>query len=323
MPDDRFDPRPPASWADAFASLPLEAPDHDGWRRIAHAQAKPRRARRWPLVASAAALAVMVAVPAWLANRHVSGQHPFDGAAVPIARNATPGPAESSDGRRPADVPQGDMQRDARIAAAGGMGDSAPARSEVAEPPVRLPSTTTQRRASQRTVAASTDRTNDRATPLVAAVAASNGAHATRRAAAEWTADATPTQSVIADPVAADTRVATASAPTASPAGAADSTQAAELQRLYAESAQLESLLAIVRDERVSSGTAAALASDLDARVASIDAALVQPDAARDDSVGLWRDRVQALRQLASFESSRRLLAARGQRYDAMLVGID
>lgn len=104
---------------------------------------------------------------------------------------------------------------------------------------------------------------------------------------------------------------------------AAESATAAELDRLYAESAQLEALLAMARDERVSSGTAAALASEFDAQVASIDAALIQPGVTPQQRTALWRDRVDALRQVAAFESTQRLLAAQGERYDAMLVSVD
>jgi|SRR5688500_6111850 hypothetical protein len=96
-----------------------------------------------------------------------------------------------------------------------------------------------------------------------------------------------------------------------------------ELERLYAESAQLEALLTLARDEHVSSGTAAALASDFDAQVAGIDAELVQPGITQDRRTALWRERVDALRQLTAFESTQRLLAAQGERYDARLVSID
>lgn len=96
-----------------------------------------------------------------------------------------------------------------------------------------------------------------------------------------------------------------------------------ELERLYAESAQLEALLALARDERMSSGTAAALAADMDARVAGIDAVLIQPSLTQPQRIELWSDRVDALQQLAGFESMQRLLAARGERYDTVLVSIN
>ena len=95
------------------------------------------------------------------------------------------------------------------------------------------------------------------------------------------------------------------------------------LEQLYAESAQLESLLAMARDERVSSGTAAALAGDLDRQLASIDTALMQPGLGRAQQVALWQQRVDALRSVVSFEGTRRWLAAQGERYDGALVSID
>jgi hypothetical protein len=95
------------------------------------------------------------------------------------------------------------------------------------------------------------------------------------------------------------------------------------LEQLYAESAQLEALLAMARDERVSSGTAAALAGDLDRQLASIDTALMQPGLSRAQQLALWRQRVDALRSVASFEGTRRWLVAQGERYDGALVSID
>jgi len=95
------------------------------------------------------------------------------------------------------------------------------------------------------------------------------------------------------------------------------------LEELYAESAQLEGLLAMARDERVSSGTAAALAGDLDRQLASIDTALMQPGLSRAQQVALWQQRVDALRSVVSFEGTRRWLAAQGERYDGALVSID
>ena len=97
----------------------------------------------------------------------------------------------------------------------------------------------------------------------------------------------------------------------------------ATLETLHAESAQLESLLQLARDDRVSSGTAAALAAELDSRVASIDAALMRPGLSPDQQMSLWRERVEALRSLTSFESTRRWLAANGSRYDGALAQVD
>jgi hypothetical protein len=97
----------------------------------------------------------------------------------------------------------------------------------------------------------------------------------------------------------------------------------ASLDQLYAESAQLESLLQVARDDRVSSGAAAAMSSELDARVSAIDAALMQPGLSPERQLWLWRGRVEALRSLASFESNRRWLAANGERYDGAVARVD
>lgn len=95
------------------------------------------------------------------------------------------------------------------------------------------------------------------------------------------------------------------------------------LEELYAQSAQLEALLAMARDDRMSSATAAALAGDLDEELGRIDAALMQPGLRRADQVALWRQRVDALRTVVGFEGTRRLLAAQGERFEGALVSVD
>jgi len=103
---------------------------------------------------------------------------------------------------------------------------------------------------------------------------------------------------------------------------AATPTPATGLQDLYAESARLEALLSVARDDRVASAGAAMLSSELDARVAAIDAALARADLDDDERLQLWQARVESLRQAAGFESTQRLLASQG-RSDAMLVSVD
>lgn len=95
------------------------------------------------------------------------------------------------------------------------------------------------------------------------------------------------------------------------------------LEPLYAESARLEELLALTRDDRVANGGFAALADDCDAELAVIDAALIQPDLEAPRRAELWHQRVDTLRQLAGIETTRRLLAARGETWDAALVSVD
>ncbi len=115
------------------------------------------------------------------------------------------------------------------------------------------------------------------------------------------------------------------STPTATIAATApvDSATTARLHALQTESARLEALLQLARDERVSSATAAALAGELDARVAGIDAALMQPSLPVEQQLALWQDRIDALRSVAGFEGTRRWLVANGSRYDGALVRVD
>lgn len=108
----------------------------------------------------------------------------------------------------------------------------------------------------------------------------------------------------------------------AQPAKARPEASMAPLNALYAESAQLESLLDLARDDRVSSAGAALLGDELDAQVAVIDASLAQPGLDDDERLRLWRARVDALRQAAGFESTQRLMASQG-RSDVMLVSVD
>ncbi len=125
-------------------------------------------------------------------------------------------------------------------------------------------------------------------------------------------------------------RPSTASRPDATPshpgsqvATTQDAATADALDGLYARSAQLESLLALARDERVASGAAAALTETLEARVATVDAALSQPDLTTAQRTSLWDTRIDALQQLVGIEATQRLYAARGQSYDAALVTVD
>lgn len=95
------------------------------------------------------------------------------------------------------------------------------------------------------------------------------------------------------------------------------------LEQLYAESAQLEALLAVARDDRVASATAAVLSDAFASQLAAIDARLATPGLNRDAQLSLWQQRVDGLRTLTGFESNRRWLAAQGTRYDAALVLVD
>ncbi|HEY5972396.1 MAG TPA: hypothetical protein VIT22_10610 [Pseudoxanthomonas sp.] len=106
------------------------------------------------------------------------------------------------------------------------------------------------------------------------------------------------------------------------PATASDTSDHLALQSLYAQSAQLEGLLAQMQDERMASGPAAALAGQFETRLALIDASLSQPSLEAEQCADLWRDRVDALQQLVGFESTQRWLTAQGERYDGQLVAV-
>lgn len=112
---------------------------------------------------------------------------------------------------------------------------------------------------------------------------------------------------------------------TSSAASAAPSTGPAdaELAQLYLESARLEALLALTRDDRVQSATAAVLADELDSRIAFIDAALAEPHLPGSKRHALWRHRVATLREITGTQSTERWLAAHGTAARDSLVRID
>ncbi|HXH00830.1 MAG TPA: hypothetical protein VNI56_01380 [Xanthomonadaceae bacterium] len=95
-----------------------------------------------------------------------------------------------------------------------------------------------------------------------------------------------------------------------------------ELSRLHAESARFEALLALARDERIANGMAVALADDMQAQLAQVDAELGQPQLAPAVQLDLWRQRVYLLQRLSGFETGQRLLAAQGTPYDPVLVAL-
>ena len=94
------------------------------------------------------------------------------------------------------------------------------------------------------------------------------------------------------------------------------------MARLYEESARLEALLALARDENVGNASAMLLADAFDDQVAGIDAALANPALDESARTSLWQARIDALQQAAGFVGTQRLLAAEG-RTDAQLVSVD
>lgn len=106
-------------------------------------------------------------------------------------------------------------------------------------------------------------------------------------------------------------------------AAVAAEASAATMEALYKESAQLEALLAHARDDRMSSGAAAAMGAGLDARLAAVDAELARAGLAKARERALWEARVGVLRQLLQFEGTRRWLAVHGDAYDGALARVD
>lgn len=121
-------------------------------------------------------------------------------------------------------------------------------------------------------------------------------------------------------PIANEARLAAASAGDASRVLNDDPDQT--LASLQAESAHLEYLLALARDERVASGVTVSLRDAQIDRIASIDAALVD-DSDPSQRTALWQARVDALRDATAFEGGRRWREAQGLSMDAALVRVD
>ena len=94
------------------------------------------------------------------------------------------------------------------------------------------------------------------------------------------------------------------------------------LQKLKTQSAQLEALVALARDERVANASSELLSSELDSGIAAVDAALAQPNLADARKQELWQQRVDLLQQLAGVEATSRWLAAQGTSNDTALVSV-
>lgn len=167
--------------------------------------------------------------------------------------------------------------------------------------------------------------TSDVATPIAASAVPAGGDSSPSRVV-----EPRAIESRVETPVAGATEVAirephddaTPFAASAAPATVEPGTAEPGMARLYSESAQLEALLAVARDERAGSGSSLLLADAFDSQVAGIDAALADP--ALDDTrrEALWQARIDLLRQATGFAGTQRLLAAQGQA-DALLASVD
>ncbi|WP_145985529.1 hypothetical protein [Marilutibacter maris] len=322
LPRDRDNGRrPPPDWSQALSSLPLDTPDSDGWARLAaclpvagadtappaprsapgpgpHTRARQHR-RRVAGLAAAAVLAAVVAMP--LLRTGPSAPDPV----------RTPPPHTGSVAADPtsasamADEPvTGPRHAQAATAAATTPAVAAtdPSATDDARTADRRPGDTD---AAAPTSTASTPMPTapDRA-PTIAPAPQPDG---TRVAVAD--------RRPLSD---AATATATTAAPSATDMDADD-----DVARLEAESARLEALIAIARDDNVGSAAATVLTASLDERIGRIDGALSQPGLDRDSRLRLWRSRVDALHELAGVETTQRWLSARGESWDAALVQVD
>ena len=269
----------PRSWGEAFASLPMETPDGDGWRRLSNRLDAPvarqramRRERRtnWLIGVASAAVLVLAAwspLSQWLRGDEA---RPAVVAAVP-------------------DVP-------------GVQGPAAPLRTgpRVAAPAI---------------IAAVPDRTTASEAPRSQTQVAATHRNTARKHRPQGEL-ARIEQTPATQPVAAGT-----STPTAPES--ANTAQTDPLQQLKAQSAQLEALVALARDERVGNASNALLSGELDAGIAVVDAALSQSDLSPSRRQELWQQRVDLLQQLAGVEATSRWLAAQGASNETLLVSVD
>lgn len=353
MPD--RNPNPPRNWSDAFALLPQETPPADGWARMAASLAarqgesaaasdanhdgsvsrvepariaarsgdsmsrrgaRPHPARRWAI---AAMLAAALPLGLWLSLR---AQRPAleTPSSDAIAQRSDAQAARSGDGVVIAtDTNRADSQVAHNDSINTGRNDATPNRTAVNDTAVvNAPSPQSPKRAPLET---------DRS--AVAALATGNDTP--KRAATEHRAsptnavanDSASTHDAIASQTSAANTTTTATAATLTTDAQRDTRIADQLRDLQAESAQLETLIALTRDDRVASASAALMSSDLDERLRLIDTTLTGSALPEQQRLSLWRQRVGALRALAGVESTQRWFAARGERYEDALVRVD
>jgi hypothetical protein len=300
MPDSRDFPRHgPRDWSEAFLALPMEAPPADGWAGISRAldarvprvsSSTGRRERRTSWLIWSASAAVL-AVVAWAPLERWMDASKADANLEAARLTATASPARNAenDAGATSKVPADRLARTSPIETGA---------------PVELASTPAIKEVPATSLPAAADAQPKRpershVQPVAAARKASFAAAASTPDARPPTLDASSTT---------DTAVATPVDP---------------LPRLYAESAQLEALVALARDDRVASASGAVLAGELDAHIGLIDAALSQSDLSPAQRSALWQQRVDALRELAGVESTERWLASHGERMDGALVRVD
>ncbi|GAB3361165.1 hypothetical protein [Lysobacter tyrosinilyticus] len=273
----------PQDWGAAFAALPLATPSDDGWSRIVHSLDAPTRRSH---------RAYRERRTGWLIG--------LAGAAVLVMAAWSPLShwlqGKSSTGTSSA------------IAAAVTAGSR-----DVVAPVKASTSTTPDATLAVDTVvkpapASNPDRDGD----------ATAETRAARARAVRKTAP--PAAHLAMQPAQARPREAP---PTTIDGPAATAPVIAAIQSLQAQSARLEALVEIARDERVGNASSELLSAELDAGIASVDTSLSNEDLEDSRRQQLWQQRVELLQQLAGVESTARWLAAQGLSNETALVSVD
>lgn len=287
MPDADTPRNPaPSDWSAAFAALPMETPPADGWKRVRNALDARTHTSGAPRHRRR--------WPTWIAAAAVLSAV----ALVPVLRRDPDAPA-------PQDTVVVATTKPTSTAA------STPASPEPdasrAAPDIAVTSTTP----APRIEASSATARQPTAVPRKRRNSVTTPPHAAepRRLVADATASMP------------DARNTVTTAPTSD--DEANRRDAVAVQSLQAESARLEALVALARDDRVASANGAALTAQLDERIGRIDASLSQPGLADGDRALLWQERVVAMRELAGIETTQRWLTTHGERYDGALVSVD
>lgn len=289
MPDSQVHrAMPPSSWSDAFSALPDAVPPADGWGRVAVAL-DDAPVRHAPRALRPRRWPLWLAAAAAVCAVTLVAPWLLDREPSPVA------PGSPVTASRVAGVTTDAV--DARPAIRESEGNAVVERGDLARAPGPGPLA---------------DVMPAPATPRVRKPVP-------RRAMARTT----PAPTVSAPAPQADELAAADGTPAANAVADANVDPLDALPQLQAESAQLEALVAFARDGRVASASSAVLASDLDARIGLIDAALSQAGVPQVQRSALWQARIDALRELAGVETTQRWLAARGERYDGALVRVD
>lgn len=281
---------PPHDWPSAFAALPLETPPADSWTRLS--AALPSQARAPVATAHHTRRSRRLGWSAAAAALVLATVLPI---ALRDDHDTTTAPPAVT-AVAPIPVPQRDLPRhnvEPRPSAAGIAAASAVA-------------------ADDRNAAA---RANEVRTHEIAPTPQIAKTKPQRRLQPRKPQPQAPEPKVLASE--RGTRLATGDA------DRTDSGTPDALLQLQAESAQLEALVALARDDRVGNATTTVMAAELDQRIGLIDAALSQNDLAPSQRSALWQQRVQVLRDLAGVEATQRWLAVQGESYDAALVHVD